>query len=369
MQIKVALVSPYCNAYSETFIRAQRDLLPFVIKYYCGGSLPIEVDGVTINYAYNRLQLVYNNIKNKFGSVQLSIREMRLANSFKRNAVDVVLAQYGPTGEALWRICKYLDIPLIVHFHGYDSGVRDVLEKYKNYQALVKNAERVIAVSNAMEAQLLNLGFPQSKIIKITYGPANDFLNVQPEYNESHFIGIGRFTDKKAPYYTILAFKKVVEKFPCARLTICGDGVLLNACKNLVSYLGLVDSVCLPGVVTPDQYRKYLKTSLAFVQHSVVTDIGDTEGTPLAVLEASAAGLPVVSTKHAGIPDVIIDGVTGFLVDEHDVNGMANAMMQLLEDKELAMRLGSAGKVNISQNFSMDHYIDRLTSVITAVLR
>jgi len=266
-------------------------------------------------------------------------------------------------------ICKTLKIPLIVHFHGQDASRHEVLERHKKgYQEMFEYAARIIAVSNAMVQQLSGLGCPENKLVLNTCGPNDMFLELTPDFGEEHFVGIGRFTDKKAPYYTILAFSEVLKNFPNARLTIGGDGLLLNACNNLVKYLKIEDAVSLPGKITPLAFKEMLKNAVAFVQHSVIAEDGDSEGTPLAVLESSAAGLPVISTKHAGIPDVVIDGETGFLVDEHDVDGMSKAMMKILADSGLARKMGEAGKQRIKNNFSMEKYIAKLTDEISSVI-
>ena len=141
----------------------------------------------------------------------------------------------------------------------------------------------------------------------------------------------GRFVDKKAPHLTLLAFRKVLEHFPDAELVIVGDGPLLPVCRDLVRYYRMDANVTLPGVVTPGEVCEQFSHCAAFVQHSVTGRNGDMEGTPVAVLEAAAAGLPVIATRHAGIPDVVCHGQTGLLVDEHDVDGMATAMQKDLD--------------------------------------
>ena len=118
-------------------------------------------------------------------------------------------------------------------------------------------------------------------------------------------------------------------------------GNLQAAC---VRNLSLEKNVFFPGVLKPEMIAGFMQKSLAFVQHSIVASTGDSEGTPVAIMEASAASLPVISTYHAGIPDVILDGITGFLVPEKDIDKMADAMMVLLKDKELARKMGLAGK-------------------------
>jgi colanic acid/amylovoran biosynthesis glycosyltransferase len=96
----------------------------------------------------------------------------------------------------------------------------------------------------------------------------------------------------------------------------------------------------------------------------VVAADGDSEGMPVSILEASAAGLPVVSTRHAGIPEIVVDGETGFLVEERDVPGMAKAMERLLADPSLATMLGENARRRVAEHLSMDASIARLWDVI-----
>ncbi len=125
----------------------------------------------------------------------------------------------------------------------------------------------------------------------------------------------------------------------------------------------------MPGVLTPLEFQAHLKEACAFVQHSITAYDGDMEGTPVAVLEASAAGLPVISTFHAGIPDVIIDGETGLLCEEHDVDGMAKNMIKILDNFGLAKRMGAAGKKRIKENFSMEKHLGILSEVVQKAVK
>lgn len=367
--INLALVSPMEGVYSETFIKAQKELLPFNVYYYSGGNKPRKLEGQGDIVNNSDLEKMAFYVKKTLSRRKESWHDYKLEQSFRSNKIDCVLAQYGPTGAAMLPLCKALKLPLIVHFHGYDASKHEVLERHKDgYRAMFEYATRIIAVSNAMYQKLLDQGCPESKLVLNTYGPNDAFLDIAPSLEKEHFIGIGRFTDKKAPYYTILAFAEVLKKFPNARLTIGGDGELLNTCNNLVKYLKIEDAVSLPGKITPVAFQESLANAVAFVQHSVIAENGDSEGTPLAVLESSAAGLPVISTKHAGIPDVIIDGETGFLVDEHDVDGMSKAMMKILADNDSARKMGEAGKQRIKKNFSMEKYIAKLTEEISRTI-
>ena len=359
---KLAIISPNQNAYSETFIQAHKELIDAEIFYYYGSSIPSNLEGVG-----NINPILKKGINKLIGSRKNDNEwdiKKALKDSFKKEKIEVVLAEYGNVANRILPICKELNLPMVVHFHGYDAATYKVLEFNNNYQEVFEYVTSIIAVSKVMYVKLLAIGCPERKLILNTYGPNDEFQKLNPTMENETLIGIGRFTDKKAPYYTIIAFKEVVKELPNAQLIIAGDGILKNVCLNLIKMHNLEKNIHLVGIITPEAYRDYLLKARAFVQHSVTAEDGDMEGTPLAILEASSAGVPVIATIHAGIPDVIIHEETGLLVEEHDVNGMAKHMLTLLKDKKLAKEMGKAGKFNIQKNFSMKKHIDKLNELV-----
>lgn len=363
--MNLAIISPSPNAYSETFIQAHKRIPGVKVFYYCGGGIPNFLEGHGAVASKTLWTKISRNFRHRLKKTGLSLSEEALVRSFKKHRIDCVLAEYGTTAVAVFNVCKKLNIPLIPHFHGYDASAYEVLDEYKNaYKAIFQYSSAVVAVSKVMVRKLVELGCPESKLVWNPCSPDDMFLTLEPTLSKKQFIGIGRFVDKKAPYYTLLAFQKTLKKHPDARLIIGGNGPLLNTCNNLVKYLKIEKNVSFPGIITPDQYLDYLKESIAFVQHSITAESGDMEGTPVGVLEASAAGLPVISTIHAGIPDVIIHGKTGLLCQEHDVDQMATHMLQMLDDKEVAIIMGAAGKENIRNNFSMEQHLRVLGEVV-----
>jgi glycosyltransferase involved in cell wall biosynthesis len=276
-----------------------------------------------------------------------------------------VLAEYGPTAVAILKICKQLNIPLVAHFHGYDASERTTIEKFgKSYRELFNYAAAVVAVSNKMITDLNNLGCAKEKIYLSPCGPSADFFQVKPLTNKKQFVAIGRFVEKKAPHLTLAAFKIVNEKHPDSNLVMIGEGELLSVCKHFAELWGMKNKVEFRGIQTADNIRITLSESIAFVQHSVVALNGDSEGTPVAVMEASAASLPVIATKHAGINDVIVNGQTGFLVEEKDVNSMAEYMIRIIEQPDLARKMGEAGRKNIKENFSLEKNLSELKQIL-----
>ncbi len=359
MKGTLAIFSPNNAAYSETFIRAHRQL-PFNIRFYYSGYLPSALEGDNQFADFDWIPRIKKRFNRKF-----SLAEHRLIQSLQREKVDCILAEYGPTACESLNVARYLGIPMVVHFHGYDVGVNQVIGEYsERYKQLFQYAHAVVAVSNKMKYDLLDMGCPEEKMVVTACGPSPEFFDCNPSYAGNNFLSIGRFIPKKAPHLIIAAFKQVVKKFPESKLWMVGDGALMPVCKSLVKAFGLKGNVEFKGVLTATEMKTIMNQSLALVQHSVVADDGDTEGTPVAIMEAQAAALPVIATLHAGIPDVVINGETGLLSEEFDIETMAGYMVQLLEDKKLAAQLGSAGRERIANKFSLARHLGILTEAI-----
>jgi glycosyltransferase involved in cell wall biosynthesis len=177
-------------------------------------------------------------------------------------------------------------------------------------------------------------------------------------------LAVGRFVEKKAPQLTLRAFVNVLGNMPEARLRMIGDGPLLEECRDLADRLRIANAVTFLGAQSHETVREEMRTARCFVQHSVEAANGDCEGTPLGILEAGATGIPVISTRHAGIPDVVVEGNTGFLVEERDVDGMAENMLRLAQNSELAGRLGHAARKRIESEFSEKRSLGQLWAII-----
>lgn len=282
----------------------------------------------------------------------------------------VVLAEYGPTGVRLIDACRRTGVPLVVHFHGYDASVHAVLEEHReSYPRLFAAAAAIIVVSRAMEAKLIELGAPPAKVRYCPYGVDCDFFSPgDASAAPPVALAVGRFVEKKAPHLTILAFAQAHRERATARLRMIGDGPLLGPCVDMVRAFGLEGAVTFLGQQPHHVIRDEMRAARCFVQHSLQAMNGDCEGTPNAVLEAGASGLPSVVTRHAGIPDVVRDGETAFLVDERDVDGMAAAMSRLFADRELAGRMGAAARAHMVQHYSIDDRLAALWTVIGAAV-
>jgi len=368
-RIKIAIATNGRLKPMGTFSRNYIEYLPFEKIVLFGGFIPYFYMGTSqkqqkiLRYWYSLLSLKNQTkldklIKNRFKKI------------LQKEKVNCVLAEFMNTGSAIREACKELNIPIVANVLGYEIHQDAVVEKnHQEYRKLANYKSIVVPVAKNMIPKLKNVGFLDSQIIFSPLGARDEFFEINPDYSSKRFIAIGRFAEMKSPLSTIKAFHKVLKNFPNAKLTFAGDGELFEDTKNLVDQLSIQDSVEFVGWISPEEQINLLSKSAIFIQHSVTTSIGDAEGTPVAILEASAAGLPIVSTKHGGIVDTVIDGKTGYLVDENDWEEMGNRMEELLRSPELIEEFGQNGRQFILENFSMKKHIEEIEKAIRTIVK
>jgi len=364
------------NRVLKDFVRAHVELLSGP-KVCLGHWYPdFTFEGRTIRYFYSNNPLLarakkllpqaaYSRLVTRDELSHDAIDDAYTA--FLRNKkVDVILAEFGSSGADIFPHAKKLGIPLIVHFHGHDAHRTSEVNKYRErYRGMFDYACRIVSVSHMMTEALVALGAEREKIVYNPYGPRDAFFDVRPQYGKT-VLSLGRFTDIKANYLTLAAFRIVLESHPDAILEMAGDGALLETCRTLANVWGIDRSIKFRGSLNHAETMSLYAEASIFVQHSVTPSYGDAEGTPVTILEAGAAGLPVVSTRHAGIADVVVHGGTGFLVEERDVEGMAAYISQLLGNRDERRAMGARARSHIKQNYSMKQHIGVLQELIDA---
>jgi glycosyltransferase involved in cell wall biosynthesis len=363
---RLCIVKPNKSSYSETFINAHIDRLKGDIRVLYGGAFPVYDENHQFLIKSKKGLLIYLLQKRLFKKLEIPVRTKALADYLKTKKIEVVLAEYGYVGAMICEACKLAAVPLIIHFHGADAHHRETVDKYKAlYKNAFKYAEAIVVVSNDMLNSVLSLGADREKIVLNPYGVNTEmFTPVNVLKSEPNFLAIGRFVDKKSPLSTVNAFNETVKKVPEARLWMVGDGPLLIEAKQLSQKLKLSNNITFTGVLNASEILSLMQSMRCFVQHSVTASDGDMEGTPNTILEASAAGLPIVSTRHAGIKEAVIEGETGFLVEEHDYRSMAARMIELAESPQLASTLGQNGRQHIIQNYNITQQIAKLDMLI-----
>jgi glycosyltransferase involved in cell wall biosynthesis len=391
----VCIISPREFSYSETFLRDHLKWLPAEMKALYGGSRHSEKVSRDAAAGLKLLDLMINGsefpnrsadgrrlvpvagrgvdlvLRHVFKVPKQPVSDLALRRYLRRERIEAVLAEFGQTGAQVARACALADIPLIVHFHGSDAYSRRWIEKYlSSYQEMFTIAAAIIAVSRDMMEQLASLGAPPDKLFCNPCGVDADlFAGADPLSAPPTFLAVGRFVEKKGPCLTLLAFERVVRKHPQARLVMFGGGDLLGVCQQLTKALAIKQAVSYRGARSRLEIAAAMRQVRAFVQHSVRATNGDAEGTPVSILEASASGLPVVSTRHGGIQEAVLDGETGFLVDEGDIDGMAERMIKLVESPDEAARLGQSGRRHILAQYSMEKRAAALMEIIEWEIR
>ncbi len=364
--MNIALLSQSFNSYSETFIQNHKNNLPGKVFYYYGGHIPTMIEGVSLplKEIYKK-NILLNGIQHLLGKNKSNLE--LLEKSFLDNNIDMIFAEFGHVGANILQISTKLNLPLIVVWHGYEISAFSTLKKYeKKYLQFANSNAKHLIVAKAMKEKLLNFRVPEENIYFSPMPASEVFLQNKPSFLENNLLFIGRFTDKKAPYNLILAMQIVLKSIPTAKLYMIGDGELFNSCLNLTKNLNLDKNIFLLGSQSHEEIHKQLENTSIYIQHSITALSGDSEGTPVSIMEASLAALPVVSTLHSGIPDVILNEETGFLVEENKIQEFAEKIIYLLNNKEKARIMGEKGREYISENFSLDKHLEVINTIITS---
>ncbi len=285
---------------------------------------------------------------------------------------DILLCQFGPVGIELLPFALERNIPTVCHFHGRDlSAMLKTDAKYKKelLQHLDKFAA-IVVVGSHQKQWMKEQGISPEKVHLIPCGvPVDEFEYVERKPKQkTTFVAISRLVEKKGLEYTIKAFDLARNNIE-ARLDIIGDGPLKNKITDIAQKSKYSSNIHLIGELPPDKVKEILYQADIFVQHSIISSDGDTEGSPVSIAEAAAAGLPVISTWHAGIPDLVKNNITGFLVKEKDYNDMADKMILLASDPETRKIMGVAAREHMLSKFNTPDQVDKLENVLINVCK
>jgi glycosyltransferase involved in cell wall biosynthesis len=308
-----------------------------------------------INGVFRRMGIKHDNYHESFAKAFL-----------KRKGVQVIMGEYLHASLPWIDLSKEMGIRFVGHAHGYDISRilkdHEWVEKYRKYN----ETQGVITVSQISKSRLIDIGILPEKVFVIPYG-----VDVRPSpltrLNKEIVmcLSVGRMVSKKAPIFLLDAYRRALEVFPRMHLNYIGDGELLSAAKQYVDALGISDKVTLYGSLENSEVLKMMSNADIYIQHSVLCpDTGDEEGLPVSILEAMAASMPVVSTRHAGIPEAVRDNDTGFLVEERDVANFAKRVVELANDHAKRQKMGENGWHRAKNYFSWEKERQELLDVL-----
>ena len=261
-----------------------------------------------------------------------------------------------------------LQISLVTNFYGYDMAP-ELPEEGPDWprrrQELFNEGDLFLVEGPFMLRRLIDLGCPAEKVqiqriaIKVREMP---FRPRKPKTGGKVVILFaGRFYEKKGLRYALQAVRDVWRSGWSIEFRIIGDGPLAPQVRAFVKEHGLQSCVRLLGFLNYQDYLQEMQEADIFLHPSVTAADGDSEGgAPTTILEAQALGMPVVSTYHADIPDVVVPGESALLVSERDSEGLAQALIHLLAHPERWEDMGRAGREHVE----MYHDVDREVSVL-----
>lgn len=295
--------------------------------------------------------------------------ETRFLEFLSAHNVKFILAEFGADGLKVFKLARRASLPMYCYFRGFDASEKLGEPHYvAQLREMCEQIDGIVAVSQSLLDNLRSAGIHCRKQLVIPSGVDTEKF-APGEKQPNLFLSIGRFVGKKAPALTIEAFAKAAASNPDIALEMVGDGPLLDSCRSLTKRLGIVNRVNFRGALGSNEVGALLARTRYFLQHSVVTKHGDTEGMPSSVQEAMSSACVVIATRHAGIPEHITHDVNGVLVEERDVEGYAHEIERLCRDTGLADRLAANARTYAIANLDYRKLYQRLENEIQSEVR
>ena len=331
-----------------------------------------------VKRVYEALQLIVMNVYRypvtilitlnifKCGRSFFSLRKLFQVIPFLGRHFDVIHCHFGPTGRSFLFLKDIVSGKYITSFHGYDVSSYVRRNENRVYQELFVEGDLFTANSNYTKQRLEQLECDTDKIVKLPEGlDPNQFefkLRKDPQ-GTIKILTVARLVEKKGVEYSIEAVANVLQRHPNIEYKIAGDGPLRKELETLISDLGINKKVRLVGWQEREEVIKLMDESHIFILFSVTAKNGNQEGQGLVLQEAQAMGLPIISTYHDGIPEGVVDGRSGFLVPERDVDALAEKLEYLIEHPELWSKMGRFGREFVKKHYNSKKLNQRLVEI------
>lgn len=280
---------------------------------------------------------------------------------FRERHFALVHAHFGPGAVYARPFASRHRLPLVVTFHGYDVPIlaspRRWLPEHLRYALLGPRVLREMTLGLCASTELRDLllaqGVAAEQLRVHRLGIDVDRFKPGPRSAQpTDVVMIGRFIEKKGFEYGLRAFAKAARELPDIRLTLIGEGKREPVLRTMARENGVENRVTFAGPRSPDQVAATLSTAHVLLAPSVVeAGTGNRESGLIVVKEASAAGAVPIGTLHGGIPEIIDDGVTGFLVPERDVETLADRLTSVLRDPAKSREMGAAAREKMLREY------------------
>jgi colanic acid/amylovoran biosynthesis glycosyltransferase len=275
-----------------------------------------------------------------------------------RGEFDVIHCHFGYNGIMALRLRK-LGVKGFIGtvFHGHDMSQYLASRGPNAYKELFAGGDLFLPISDRWRAKLVELGCPADRTVVHRMGVDLEKFTFLPRSlapgEKVRLLNVARLAPTKGHEFLLQAVARLRAAGRDISLVIAGDGPLAASLKEMAGKLGLGDVVQFLGPVSQDQVQTLMMKSHLLVQPSVTAPDGDQEGIPVVLMEAMATGMPVVATKHSGIPELVDDGKTGLLVPERDPNALADKLAYLIDNPGLWLLMGQAGRLKVAQFYNI----------------
>ncbi|URI09508.1 glycosyltransferase [Aquincola tertiaricarbonis] len=357
---------------SEPFItdqaQALRKFRPIMLGGRQFGDAPSGLEFWTPSGISRHLYPLYS-VSSRPDFFQTIIRKSEIRLLHAHFAVDALFAM---------RTAERADMPFVTTLHGFDVTTRPrdflrtgrpALMRYAlSGQRLHRSGAKFICVSEFMRTAALRAGFPESKSVVHYIGIDPTKFQLSTVDGPPIVLHVARLVEKKGTQYLLEAFADVKKKFDDALLVIIGDGPLRQRLEQIAEAAGILGSVKFLGVQPHSAVRQWMARATVFTLPSVTATNGDAEGLGMVLLEAAACGVPVVATKHGGIPEAVIDGESGYLVGERDSSALAEALKLVLSSESRRHAMGAAGRRLVEERFNVHLQSEKLEAIYQSVL-
>lgn len=284
-----------------------------------------------------------------------------------------IVCHFGPQSTLGMTIALAVNRPAVTIFHGYDISrlIRDRIW-VERYRAVASLGMHALCISHAGRQKLIEIGWPASQIDVIHLGvDTTRFAFVPPSERRPaagprRILIVARLVPKKGVDVALAAMRRLRDRGCDVELRIVGDGPERTRLEGLIRAWQLTN-VSLLGALEHALTQQEFTRAHLYIQPSITAESGDQEGIPVSLMEAMAVGVPVVSTRHSGIPELVIDGQTGLLTDEHDAESLAAAIERLTRDRTGAEHLAHAARARVEQEFDRQHQATRFDAYFRAL--
>lgn len=293
-----------------------------------------------------------------------------VANASQTFTADVFLVHFGYAG-ALANKLRELGVlkgKQATVFHGADISRRHILEEHKlDYVNLFRQSELMLPISHLWQNKLIEMGCPPEKIHVTRMGIEPEKFNFQPRqafHSPLRIVSVARLTEKKGLDVAVKASAILKQRGGQFQYTIIGNGDQDEMMRDFIAREGMEDCVSMPGFKPQDEIRRALSEADIFLLPSKTAADGDMEGIPVALMEAMAVGLPVVSTFHSGIPELIENNVSGWLVEEDDPEALADTLLKLSQGKVDVAPVVAAARHKVETEFNQHIAYGELAQIL-----